>query len=159
MKTLLLLRHAKSDWADAGLSDKERPLNARGIDDAQKIGKWISKNHNPDHVFCSSSNRTLSTHKLLGIDAKLEANDALYLASDAQIMSLIQACDDQSERLLVIGHNPGITDLANLFLNSDEGYLELKTAACAVFEFNVNSWSKISRRNAELIDFAVGKKE
>ncbi len=158
MKTLILLRHAKSSWDSPSTQDINRPLNDRGVHDADKIGKWISKTYPPDFALISSARRTIQTFELCDIKSEHRIEKSLYLAEDRQILNVIQNVDNSASRLLLVGHNPGITDLANIFLNSNEGYLELKTANCAVFEFNCSSWENLDRKNAELIDFASGKK-
>lgn len=158
MKKLILLRHAKSDWYSASTSDIDRPLNARGENDSKKIGKWITTHHLPEFAQISSARRTVQTFELSSIKCEYIFERSLYLADERQLLDAIRTTDKNIGALMLVGHNPGITDLANLFLNSNEGYLELKTANCAVFEFNIQSWENVNRKNGELIDFASGKK-
>src|SRR5690348_15887008 len=119
MKQLLLLRHAKSSWDDPDLDDFDRPLVQRGLKAARLIGRELAaRDWLPDQVMVSSALRTRDTWRLVA--AELPAHprvvfaEALYEGSAADILSKIRLAEPSSRCLVVIGHNPGLEDLANL---------------------------------------------
>ena len=116
-KRLLLLRHAKSDWHQA-VSDRERPLNARGRRDAACVGRWIAASGlaAPGLILASPARRVRETLALLLPAAGWEAvdrilEDALYLASEAELLGRIRSLPDECESVMLVGHNPGLEDL------------------------------------------------
>lgn len=115
MRRLLLLRHAKSDWDDPGLSDHARPLNARGRAAAATMGGFIrDQGLSPDLVMLSSSRRTRQT--LEGLDLPppplgVVPLDSLYLAEPGAIRALLAEAPEAAQTLMVIGHNPGLHEL------------------------------------------------
>jgi len=118
MGSLILLRHAKSSWADGATGDHERPLNARGQRDAGAVAAALLTRERATHVLCSTAIRTRQTLQHLvragAVDeacARFEAE--LYLASAKRIERSIDAAADAGAHLLVIGHNPGIEELAS----------------------------------------------
>ncbi|GAA0572589.1 histidine phosphatase family protein [Craurococcus roseus] len=116
MRQLLLLRHAKSSWDDPGLSDHARPLNARGRRAASAMaGAMRDLGLQPDLVLVSSARRTLQTLEALTPfedNALVEPMDALYLASASQLMDAVRKTPETVRSLLLIGHNPGLHELA-----------------------------------------------
>src|SRR5438445_2277632 len=123
MKQLLLLRHAKSSWDDPDLDDFDRPLAERGSKAARLIGRELAaRGWLPDQVLVSSALRTRDTWRLVA--AELPAHprivfaDALYDASAADILSQIRLADPSSGCIAVVGHNPGLEDLAKQLAGS-----------------------------------------
>jgi phosphohistidine phosphatase len=115
MRRLLLLRHAKSSWADAGLRDHERPLNARGREAAPRVGRYLDREGLvPDLVLCSSARRTCETVARLRLPEKVpvEVSHDLYLGSPDAVLDLVRQVDDTVATLLVVGHNPTTHELA-----------------------------------------------
>jgi phosphohistidine phosphatase len=116
MRQLLLLRHAKSSWDDPGLSDHARPLNARGRRSAEAMAAAMRElGLSPDLVLVSSSRRTLQTLEALTPfedNALIEPMDGLYLASTAQLLDAVRRTPETVRSLLLIGHNPGLHELA-----------------------------------------------
>lgn len=115
MATLILLRHAKSDWPD-GVADAERPLSARGRADAAAVGTWLAEHvPEPDAVLCSPSRRTRQTWELLA--ARLPAAPAarldarIYDASVRDLLAVVRALPAEVDVALLIGHNPGVQKL------------------------------------------------
>jgi phosphohistidine phosphatase len=158
MKTLLLLRHAKSSRDNPRLDDFDRPLAKRGREAAPEIGQFLRHAKLfPDLVLCSTARRTQETAELalaeLGRDATVRMLDALYLAAPEQILKAIHGADAKTKTLLVIGHNPGMAQLANhLVAGGDNAAIrhlreKYPTAALAVFEADVDSWSKLNHGN------------
>jgi phosphohistidine phosphatase len=146
MKTLFLIRHAKSSWDDATLPDKARPLDDRGKRDAPKVGKRLAKRHvKPDLILSSPAKRALTTAEIIArkLDYKLKnmvVDDRLYAVGADDLLKVIHKLGRKLECVMLFGHNPELTDLAH-YLSSEINHLP----ACAVaeFAFDANSWSKI----------------
>ncbi len=124
MRTLLLMRHAKSDWSYDNLSDFARPLNSRGKKAAQRMGQWITDNNlTPDHVICSSACRAQET--LLGLRQQMTLSNRQitneergYLAS-LNTLLLMLADAPETDLVLLIGHNPGMEELLTYLCGTD----------------------------------------
>jgi phosphohistidine phosphatase len=108
---VIFLRHAKSDWADPGIGDHDRPLNRRGRAAAPRIGAWLrEKRHLPDRILCSTALRTRQTLHLLGVpEGATEFRDDLYLAPSETILRLARM---PARVLLILGHNDGLAEAA-----------------------------------------------
>ncbi|MFM9889333.1 MAG: SixA phosphatase family protein [Rickettsiales bacterium] len=107
-RRLLLLRHAKAVEAGAG-DDHARDLSARGLADAQKLGTWLGEQGLwPELVYCSTARRTRQTLAGLGATLPTILSDKLYLASAADLLAQLHSVDDAVQRVMLIGHNPGI---------------------------------------------------
>ncbi|MBT5018978.1 MAG: histidine phosphatase family protein [Planctomicrobium sp.] len=132
MKTLLLMRHAKSSWANAGMQDHDRPLNKRGELDAPEMGHWLkSQELIPDRIICSSAKRTCQTAEAIAaiINCQFEIIDQLYLAN-LRTWNQVLSKYTNGETILAIGHNPGIEQ----FVEAATGnYERMPTAAIAWF--------------------------
>lgn len=148
MKTLYLLRHAKSSWSDTSLPDRERPLEARGERDAEKMSKRWSKQHlKPDLIMSSPAVRALATAKVVahGLDykaGKITVDDRLYAATEDTLIAIIEALDDRLDRVMLVGHDPGFTALAHRF---DSKIDHLSTCALAEFGFEAASWAGVGQ--------------
>lgn len=117
MLDLFLLRHAKSSWKDETLDDFDRPLNKRGVSNAQLMGRYfVSQNIQPDMVYCSKAKRCKATLKhLLAEGFSPHKNlflNQLYLASYDELLSIIKDVPNEVKSLMIIGHNPGLETLA-----------------------------------------------
>ncbi len=122
-RELWILRHGKSDWAEPGMADVDRPLAPRGIRASERMGRHLASLDRPiDEIRCSSACRTRETLERLqeGYGAALEAtlDEALYLASAGQLLDQVHALGDASRTALLIGHNPGLEDLAAFLVGS-----------------------------------------
>jgi phosphohistidine phosphatase len=142
MKTLLLLRHAKSDWDDPSLRDFDRPLAARGERDAPRIGKALRhRGPEPDLIVSSPAARAKATIEAVIKAAKLNLevrfNEAVYGASSPELMTLIRRLPDDSSCAMLVGHNPGFEDLVGRLSGSQE---RMPTAALACIEFQIDHW-------------------
>jgi phosphohistidine phosphatase len=117
-RVLQLLRHAKSSWRDGDLADRERPLNARGHQAGRLLAAHFARESPPDLVLCSSARRTRETFdhivRAYAAAPPVLMEDGLYLAGAQAIMRRIEAVPDTVETLLVIGHNPGLHELASM---------------------------------------------
>ncbi|MCC6146076.1 MAG: histidine phosphatase family protein [Anaerolineaceae bacterium] len=146
MKTLLLMRHAKSSWKEEGIPDYERPLNKRGLKDAPRMGKLLfEKELTPQSILSSSALRARLTAELLVESSQFagEANflDSFYLAEADVYLKKLTTLPDVIERMLIIGHNPGLEGLLQIF----SGRLEsLSTAAIAHLVLPIKNWAEIN---------------
>lgn len=146
MKTLLVLRHAKSSWRDTGLADHDRPLNKRGQRDAPRMGRLLSQQDLvPDLIISSSAVRARKTAQLaieaMDYDGELRLERELYAADPEAYLDALQALPDAFERVMVIGHNPGLEELIEM-LTGD--WQRLPTAALAQVELELDTWQDLS---------------
>ncbi|HEY5048052.1 MAG TPA: histidine phosphatase family protein [Rhizomicrobium sp.] len=171
MKRLMLLRHAKSAHDDA-VADKGRPLDARGRNDAVRVGGDMHRKHYlPELVLCSPAKRTVETWQLLAPElaapAAVQFPDRLYLASDAMIVTLVRAVDDAVSVLLVIGHNPGLERCVRTLVREPTSAMERRlatiadisfaTCSLAVLDFDVEVWSHAGAAGGALVDLVRPK--
>jgi len=140
MKTLLLLRHAKSNWDDEALADYDRPLNERGRHDAPRIGRHLARlDLVPDLIVASGARRAEATAKRVAIAAgypgDIRYTDELYLADPETFLEIARETDDVVARLMLVGHNPGIEELVTALTGHDE---RMPTAAVACFRLAID---------------------
>lgn len=153
-RTLVLLRHAKSDWPD-GIDDADRPLASRGRKDAPAAGRWLRK-HVPaiTAVSCSPALRTLQTWQLvrpeLGGTPALHAEPLIYGATVRDLLTVVRRLPADATTALVIGHNPGLSELVNELTGKR---IELKTSGIAVLHAD-REWSAAQRGWAKLANSA-----
>ncbi|MBL8016029.1 MAG: histidine phosphatase family protein [Ignavibacteria bacterium] len=162
MKNLILVRHAKSSWDDAGLSDMERPLNKRGRHDAPMMGRILAeKGEKPDLIISSPAKRALSTAKRiadeLGYDrSSIKINNSLYMADNDDFFSVIRDVKDKVSRLMIFSHNYGITDFANHI--TGESISNIPTCGIVKAELDMDSWTDILNTKGKLLYFEYPKK-
>lgn len=155
VKTLLILRHAKSSWKEHGLSDHDRPLNKRGRYDAQKMGRLIrNKKLKPKLIICSSAKRARETVELItqacGYRQEIRFSEALYAAGPEGYVKLLRELDDAYDRVMVVGHNPGLEELLECLTGEEH---ILPTAALAQVELPIKRWRELGKSmKGELID-------
>lgn len=136
VRQLMVMRHAKSSWAAAGLADFDRPLNERGQTDAPRQARWLARQRwIPDLILCSTANRTRETVKLLTQQwtepVETIFRDDLYHGSASRYWTAgVEALLD-NKRVLVVGHNPGMLNLVAKFQRSMDHF---PTAAIAIFQ-------------------------
>jgi phosphohistidine phosphatase len=145
MKTLMLLRHAKSDWEDTSLPDFDRPLAARGKRDAPRMGKVLRKRGSlPDLIISSPAARAKATIdaviKTAKLDGEPQFDEAIYGATSAELMKVIRRWRDDISCALLVGHNPGFEDLLRRLTDSRE---RVPTAALACIEFQIDRWEDV----------------
>ena len=160
MKTLLLLRHAKSSWDDASLRDFERPLADRGRRDAPRMGEQLKlRAPLPDLIISSPAERARQTAQAIveagGLTARLEFHDSIYGATSAELMRLIRRLPDAVNCALMVGHNPGFEELVSRLIGSDE---RMPTAALACIEFQIGHWNDLEDEAGRLIWLLTPKK-
>ena len=145
-KQLTIIRHAKSDWS-TGCRDFDRALNKRGISDARLVGEYLHANEQQlDKVYCSTANRAQLTLKELNSYLKLTEDtlhfeQSLYLASLATLLPFIEQVSNNDNHIVLIAHNPGLTELCN-YLTGDQ-LTNLPTCAVYTIQFCVDEWRAI----------------
>jgi phosphohistidine phosphatase len=148
MKTLFLIRHAKSSRSDPTLADQDRPLSDRGKRDAPQVGKRLAKRHVMfDLILSSPATRAVATARRIArqLDYRrrdIVVNDRLYPGAMDDLLDVIQKLDDKRERVMLVGHNPGLEQLAHRFSRE---ITEMPTCAVAEFAFDTDSWSTVDR--------------
>ncbi|GAB2710714.1 phosphoglycerate mutase [Hymenobacter frigidus] len=153
MKTLYLLRHAKSSWSFDELSDQERPLNDRGRDDAPLMGQALAKRQiHPDIIVSSPAVRAMSTALLVAREMqfpheKIKVEPGIYGAEVDDLLAIIKDLPDAAGSVLLVGHNPTITGVANVL--SPSSLNEMPTAAVVCLRFSCDHWEEVSQVNAE----------
>jgi phosphohistidine phosphatase len=163
MRTLYLLRHAKSSWDNPALPDRERPLAPRGLRDAKRIAKHIGQlGITPALVLCSPALRTRETLDLLRprlAEAAVEVDEQLYGSSSETLLERIRSVPDDVGSVLLIGHNPGLQDLALVLASRGAKLkrLEAKFPTAALATLAVGHWSTLSPGDAELVAYVVPK--
>ena len=166
MRRLMLLRHAKSDWTDVAGGDHTRTLAARGRENAPRIGTYMARHALvPDRVICSTARRARETWDLVTAaftDAPpVTYEERLYDASADRILAVIREAAPDSHSLLIIGHNPGLRDLAERVIaagdvETRQRLLEkFPTAGLAVVDFPIDVWSKLHPRSGRLDRFVM----
>lgn len=162
-RTVMLLRHAKSSWADPGLADFDRPLAPRGRRASKLVAEYLRKQQaDPALVLCSTSARTRETLEAvlpaLG-DCEVEFEPRLYGASSGELLGRLREVPDSSESVLVVAHNPGLHDLALELAGDGPGVDRLRekfpTGALATFAVRRGGWASLGPGRAELVDYVV----
>ncbi|MBP6701242.1 MAG: histidine phosphatase family protein [Halioglobus sp.] len=159
MKTLHLLRHAKSSWDEPGLSDRERGLNKRGERDAPLMGAALAERLQPMPVHASPARRAQLTLEGLcdgwpGLAAAQHCTEEeLYTFSAEDLFAWLRRQDDRHDALFVLGHNPALTDLANA-LAADDGLANLPTAGYLELSLQIDRWRDL-RQGCATIEFSL----
>ncbi len=161
MKRVFFVRHAKSSWSDTSLSDIQRPLNKRGLRDAPFMAALLKgKGVSPDAIISSPAVRAHTTAKyfaqaLLGAEDRVVLYKELYHAFPRDILDVIGKQPDDLNVILVFGHNPGFTSIANLF--SKEYIGNVPTCGILEVEANIKKWSDLSEKNGTAVSFHYPK--
>jgi phosphohistidine phosphatase len=166
MRRLMLMRHAKSDWSVGGQRDRDRALAARGREAAPLIGAYMAHHGlRPDKVLVSTARRARETWELaasaFGKDLDVSYDDRLYEANPKALLIPLRETSASAHSLLVVGHNPGIQELASLLMASGDidarqRLLEkFPTAALAVIDFPLDSWSALAPHSGRLDRFVT----
>ena len=162
MKTLYLVRHAKSSWKYPKLDDFERPLNKRGRRNAPFMGSVLKKrNVAPELVLSSPANRAATTARTIAdhIDYPLDEiqySENIYSFSEAALIHMIRQIDDNVQTAMVVGHNPALTDLANSI--GDTAISNIPTCGVCCVNLDISTWKNIGEQRGELKFFEFPKK-
>lgn len=159
--SLILTRHAKSSWDDPLASDHDRPLNKRGRRSAKALGQWLAeKNHVPAEVVSSTARRTVETWEgmapALPDGTLIRRDPKLYHAEAETILSCLHAC--AGSPVMLIGHNPGISDFANRIVaepSKHERFWDYPTGATLIAQFPMDDWTQVGFGTGEVVDFIV----
>ncbi len=162
MKMLYLVRHAKSDWSNLFLRDFDRPLNARGENSAPLIGDYLAKKGiKPDLILSSPALRAKTTAITLAEKLSYPIDTITYIPSLYEsdidtILALIRTASEEIETLIIVGHNPELTECANFITHGEIDNIP----TCGVVEMRLyeNSWDRIGSNSAELVSFVTPKK-
>lgn len=165
MRRLILLRHAKSAWP-AGIEDRDRPLNKRGREAAPLVAAYLrDEGLLPDLALVSSAQRTRETFASMEQATPCPARyeDRLYLAAPRTILDAIREAPDDVRTLLIVGHNPGLHDLAVSLVGHGDRYAfarlreKMPTAALTVLDFAIERWSEAEPKGARLDRYVTPK--
>lgn len=161
MKTLYLIRHAKSSWADAQLTDFERPLNDRGRKNAPLMAEYlINKGIKPTHFISSPATRAITTARIfadkMGYDRKnIQIEARIYNANRAELMDVIRNLDNRYDSIALFGHDTSITVVTEEL--SNQRFLHFPTCGVACINLNINSWADVKEAIGELQFFYFPK--
>lgn len=159
MKTLFLLRHAKSSWKDPDLADFDRPLNDRGRKAAELVGKYIAQEKlDLDLIIGSPAVRARQTIELALRSARrsveLRFDQRIYEASSTQLLEVVSQIEDERKSVLLVGHNPGMEELLSLLIGSEQ---HMPTASLAKVSQPTKKWDRFPPGKWELNIFVKAK--
>jgi phosphohistidine phosphatase len=145
MKTLYVLRHAKSSWENNDLADFDRPLNERGKTAAPFVGQIMKSNGlEPQLILSSPAVRARETARLVkesaGFKAEIKHNERIYEASTLTLRNIAASIDDRFDSAMIVGHNPGMEGFIRLLTGKSEA---MPTAALAIIELDISGWEQI----------------
>lgn len=157
-RTLILLRHGKSDWS-TDVDDFDRPLKKRGKNASIQVGKWLSSNKRvPDFVVTSPAKRAMQTAEIaceaMGTRKKdIYSRKHIYLATPEELLYVLEDCPEQAQRVMLVGHNPGLEELLYYLVNGsmtipEDGKL-MPTATLAILEMP-DTWKNLQSGSAKL---------
>ncbi len=148
MKTLCIVRHAKSSWKDTSLTDWERPLNKRGKRDAPMMGQRLQRvGLQLDSIVSSTAVRAIATADMIaeqiGFTKKIDQRDELYHADDRGLLDAVRNFENDLNSVLLVAHNPGITELVNKL---SRRYIDnVPTCGVAKFDYDIERWSEVGK--------------
>ncbi|GGI23473.1 SixA phosphatase family protein [Pedobacter mendelii] len=158
-KQLLLVRHGKSDWGNLDLKDFDRPLNKRGKENAAEMAeRLLNRGFKFDLMVSSPAKRAKSTAKHFAeafqVD-DIQYEESIYEANTNTLLKVVNGFDDSADIIIIFGHNPGFTDLANELSSAD--IYNIPTAGMVLMSFNLDSWKMVSKGTGELVFFDYPK--
>jgi phosphohistidine phosphatase len=163
MKTLTILRHLKSSWKDANLPDIERPLSRRGKEDAPIMATRIREaGIRPSLIISSPANRAWTTAKVIAKEISypiefLQRERDLYLANVEQLLELLERQDNKFNSIMIVGHNPGLTEFANYLLPQLTD--NIPTGGVVSLNIETDDWNLRQRTPAELLVYDYPKSD
>jgi phosphohistidine phosphatase len=162
MKTIILVRHAKSGWDNPDMTDFERTLSSRGMSDAPNMAKFISlKISPPDKVISSSAVRAFTTAKFFAkemdyLEESIIQDIGIYERGTKHIFKLIAELDENVSSVIVFGHNPDITSLSTYL--SGEYFESVPTCSVICIDFEIETWTDIHNENGKVRFYEYPKK-
>ena len=167
MKTVYLLRHAKSNWADPYQIDKDRVLTDRGVKDAVLLGSYVKRNNlNPNIIYCSTAQRCKQTLSLMCIGSQtvkkdIIYDDNLYGCNMYFLLNILFHQDEEINSILLVNHEPTLSDLVNFLVPRNKiletDYKKYNTCGFAIMKYKVNDWSDIDQENLASFEFFIPK--
>lgn len=154
MKTLYLVRHAKSSWSTPGMRDFDRPLNERGMNDAPKMASFLQKlDIKPDLIVSSPAKRAITTARFFaGVfsinEAEIVLNPDIYEAEPAEALKIISELPETSSSAMIFGHNPTFTDIANRF--SEDIIENVPTCGVVCIKSGAEKWNELFEGNSRI---------
>ncbi len=160
MKTLYLIKHAKSDWSIPNTRDFERPLSKRGVKDINTIGSYLLlRNIVPKIILSSCSLRAQESADLLakkvGFEGKKYYLEELYMTSAEDIKEIIMVQDDSFDSMFVVAHNPQLSEIINMI--SDEHFSKIPSMGVVALTFDIKEWSEIKETKGQIEFFIFPK--
>jgi phosphohistidine phosphatase len=162
MKTLILVRHAKSSWKDQTLADYDRPLNKRGKRNAPEMGQRLAERGiRPDRMVSSPAKRAIATAQAVAKEVgfpreKIVEDERLYLSSVSTWLEVIRPLDDDADCVICFGHNPELTDLVNTLGRQDIG--NMPTCGVVELRYDIETWADVGKVEPTYFDFDYPKK-
>jgi phosphohistidine phosphatase len=162
MKTLFLMRHAKSSWKDPTLADHDRPLNKRGQRDAPRMGKRLAARQvQPGILVTSPAVRARKTAARIACEIGYQENrivvaEGMYQGGTTGMLDVIRGLENAAATAMLFGHNPATTDLVNYLAHTD--IENIPTCGVAEIRFYAESWADVVRGGGELVDFDYPKR-
>jgi phosphohistidine phosphatase len=149
MKTLLLMRHAKSSWKDSHIPDHDRPLNRRGKHDAPLMGKLLrDQKMNLDLIISSTALRAETTANLIAKAVKYKVeiilDRSIYNAEPTNLLTILSNCSDEYNSILLVGHNPTVEETVQMLANSAE--ITMATCAIAHLTLSIDAWTELKEK-------------
>jgi phosphohistidine phosphatase len=163
MKTIILVRHAKSSWEDPSLDDFDRPLNKRGKNNAPFMGKKLKERKIiPDIILSSPAKRARKTArtiaKKIGYPKKMiRLDDKMYHTGARYLFELVKNLDDEDETVMLFGHNPGFNDFADMLLKKNKVF-NIPTTGVYCITFDVNHWQEVEAGRGKFVFFDYPKR-
>jgi phosphohistidine phosphatase len=159
-KQLLIIRHAKSDWGNAGLRDFDRPLNKRGKANAPEMAARLVMNQiKPDLMVSSPALRAITTAGFFAEvwnipNQKIQKDSTIYEAGVRALLTVVNGLPNEYNKVALFGHNPGLTDLANYF----DGHIDnMPTCSVLLLEFPFDDWKMVSADTGKVLLFDYPK--
>jgi phosphohistidine phosphatase len=154
VKRLLILRHAKSSWADSSMSEWQRPLNERGVRDAPRAGAWLRERALvPDVIITSDAVRARTTAEAVADAAgylhEIMIEPSLYHAKPNDVLEVLRGVRTEADTVLVVGHNPGLEELVQQVTGEHH---DLPTAALVQIALEIDEWSAVSENAGSIVD-------
>jgi len=167
LKTVYLLRHAKSNWADPYQIDKDRVLADRGIIDAGLLGSYVKINNiNPNIIYCSTAQRCKQTLSLMCLGSKIVKKDIiydedLYGCRVSFLLNILFHQDTEINSILLVNHEPTLSDLVNFLVPRNKiletDYKKYNTCGFSILKYKANYWSDINQENLSSFEFIIPK--
>jgi phosphohistidine phosphatase len=162
MKTLILLRHAKSSLKESGLDDFDRPLNDRGRRDTPMMGTVLADRHKfPDLIVSSPAKRAFKTAKIIAKAvgyawAEIQTDERIYEATVSDLLQVIHGIDEPYGTVMLVGHNPGLNALSHYL--TDYAVENIPTCGAFEVEFPDNPWRDVGHKSGRLVSFDYPEK-